>query len=111
MATIFSTPLPDLGFPGLKPGDPLVLMRTPLAGSTSSCGRLMRLLWLSVRSPTSNASQRTWLDTAPIFPSLKSGSAISAFNLNADPTCDRKLVVSKCGLSVVRIFEIASSAI
>jgi uncharacterized protein (DUF2237 family) len=53
-----STPMPDLGFPGLKPGDRWCLcaarwqeaFEANQAPPESSCARLKRLLWLTVRS-------------------------------------------------------------
>lgn len=63
-----STPMPEFGFPGLKPGDRWCAY-VHLAGRKRSrqkkhpvwsCAPLMRLLWLTAPSPISNTSQWTW---------------------------------------------------
>ena len=64
-----STPVPEFGFPGLKAGDRWCLCAPRWqeafeAGQASvwSCALLTRVLWLTARSPISNASQRTLRD-------------------------------------------------
>jgi uncharacterized protein len=61
-----STPQPEFGFPGLKPGDRWCFMcvrwQEALEASQRrvwSCALLTRPLWLTVRSPISNVSQWT----------------------------------------------------
>ena len=62
-----STPLPEFGFPGLKPGDRWCLCaprwQEALEANrhpASSCVRLTRALWLTARSVISNVSPWTW---------------------------------------------------
>jgi len=71
-----STPVPELGFPGLKPGDRWCLCAPRWQEAFEEakrpawfCAPLMRRLWLTVRSPISNASQLTWHDCARAIPS------------------------------------------
>ena len=86
-----STPMPDLGFPGLNPGDRWCLCapRWQEAFEANQAPRVvlratMRQLWLTVCSPISNALQWTWLDSALISrasnPARKFGTVTSMPN-------------------------------
>ena len=68
-----STPMPELGFPGLKPGDRWCLCapRWQEALEARQAPRVvlrasMRLRWHTARSPISNASRWTWRDCVPL---------------------------------------------
>src|SRR5262249_24980409 len=64
-----STPMPELGFPGLKPGDHWCYVH-PVGRRHSRqakrpvwfCAPLTTALWLIARSPISSALQSTWPD-------------------------------------------------
>src|SRR5262249_52529805 len=76
-----STPLPELGFPGLKPGNRWCLCH-PVGRRHSRqakspvwfCAPLTTALWLIARSPISNALQWTWPDRADEAPAAAANS-------------------------------------